>query len=165
MNQEPTPDELQQLVSLIEEATAVGQSATEFSAKRLRVCVDVGRMLNGWKQRIPKGKWSDWTKQHLPAELKERSRQMWMKLADKEAEGNLDLSSARGLRQAYQMAGLLPESGGTGTKATAAPTSYLTHLARLTAALEAIDVDTLTNEEKATLKQRFEPVSQFVRKL
>lgn len=160
MNAKPEiqPEEIEKLIALVNEANHVASSAASMSAERLRKCVQVGSILTKWKEAIPKGQWQTWIDSHLPPDLNERTRQRWMKLSTLDAQGRLDLESARGLRHAYQLAQLLPEGDSTGTKQTTSKPSYLTHLARLIASLHEINVQNLTQSERTDLKQRLAPL-------
>lgn len=160
---EPSPDELDRITRLISEANSVADSAVDFSGQRLRICIEVGSLLIEWKARFKHGQWMKWAEGHLPG-LEATARQRWMALAAKHKSGGLDITTARGLRQAYIMAGLMPGGSGSSKGSNAKP-SYLTHLAKLVAALQGIEVTSLTLEQRATLRLRFEPVSQFVRQL
>ena len=162
---EPTPEELQQLTALVQEASSTGFSASAMSGQRVKLCVDIGRTLNGWKERMPHGQWMRWTSEHLPSDLSKATRERWMALADRCDTGRLDISTARGLRQAYEMAGLLPDRQSAGTKASTTEPSYLTHLTRLLVVLGGIEVDALTDGERITMKARLDPILIFVRKL
>lgn len=153
----PSPLEIQQLAELIKEANQAGDSATAFSASRLRACVEVGSKLIHWKTAIPRGEWGSFLGQHFP-DLVERTSQRWMRLAEAEASGRLNLETARGLRHAYQLAGLLPDADSSNTKSSAKPTTWLVHLARLVAGLQHIVLDQLTPRDRNDLKARLKPV-------
>lgn len=159
------PDELAHLLELVTQANFVGSSAAAMSAERLRKCVEVGSILNRWKESIPRGQWQSWLDQHLPEDLNERTRRRWMQLAQLDASNRLDLETARGLRHAYQLAQLLPEGDSTGTKQTTTKATYLVHLARLSAAITAIDITKLSGAEKAELKERLQPILKVLERL
>lgn len=167
MNEPPEPSaaELQELLSLVEEANHVGSSAAAMSAERLRKCVQVGALLLKWKQSIPRGQWQTWLDQHLPDDLNDRTRRRWMQLAQLDAEGRLDLESARGLRHAYQLAQLLPEGDSTGTKQSSNKPAYIVHLSRLLTALGLIKPEDLTTEERNTMKERLAPLLEYEARL
>lgn len=160
----PSPSEIAELSTLIEEATQVGDSATAFSAQRLRTCVLVGDTLNQWKGKIPRGEWGRFIEQHFPA-LPERSCQRWMRLAEASTKGTLNLESARGLRHAYQLAGLLPDSDSSNAKSSPKAVSFVVLIARLVASLQHIVLDHLKPNEKNDLKVRLKPVMDLYQKL
>lgn len=162
---EPSAEELNHLLSLVQEANHVGSSAAAMSAERLRKCVQVGALLLKWKQSIPKGQWQSWLDQHLPDDLNDRTRRRWMQLAQLDSEGRLDLESARGLRHAYQLAQLLPEGDSTGTKQSSTKPAYIVHLSRLLTALGLINPDELTIEERHTMKERLAPLLTYEARL
>lgn len=165
MHPEPTPEEIAAITQLINEATAVGSQAVAFSAQRLSVCVDIGERLLEWKKRLGHGHWEKFTAEHWP-ELPSSTRQRWLRLAQAKASGRLNLESARGLRHAYVLAGILPDTGeGTNAKGGASTVNYLVHIARLVAALQHIDLRSLNAHDRATLKERLQPVIQLDREL
>ena len=89
-----------------------------------------------------------------------------MRLAQAKASGRLNLDSARGLRHAYVLAGILPDTGeGTNAKSTAATVNYLVHIARLVAALQHIDLNALSPHDRSTLRERLQPVITLAAKL
>lgn len=159
-----TEDQIKELATLIAQATEAGDSATSFSAHRLRICVDVGRRLTQAKMLIPRGQWEQWCSDHLP-DLPERSRQRWMRLAEADAKGCLDLESARGLRHAYTLAGLLPDGDGNHGRQAEKPVSYVVHIARLVSNLQRINIDALSPGERNELKTRLAPVTAFMGRL
>jgi len=159
----PSKSEIEALAQLIQEASAVGNSATAFSAQRLKVCVEVGEKLREWKKAIPRGQWGKFVGDHFPT-LPERTSQRWMRLAETKATGRLKLDTARGLRHAYQLAGLLPDAESSKTQGEKVE-SHVVHIARLVAALQHIQLDLLTPSERNELKIRLKPVALFIEKL
>jgi len=160
---EPSSVELNELKELISQASKVGDQSTAFAAQRLKVCVSIGEKLNAWKDGIPKGQWRFWLDEHFP-ELEERSGQRWMRLAEMSKQGTLNLESARGLRHAYQLAGLIPDSDGSATKQSAKGATFTAHIARLVAALQHITLDSLTISERNELRLRLKPVVDLYQK-
>lgn len=161
----PTAAEIAEITKLIESANNVGSQAVAFSAERLRVCVAVGERLLEWKKQLGHGNWEQFTSEHWP-ELPESTRQRWIRLAQAKASGRLNLDSARGLRHAYVLAGILPDTGeGTNAKSTASTVSYLVHIARLVAALQHINLSALSPHYRSTLRERLQPVITLAAKL
>lgn len=157
---QPTEKDICKLKELLSEAEVIGSSAAGFSAQRLRSCVKIGSILLEWKAVIKPGQWESWLQEKIP-ELAERTRQRWMRLADSERKGTLDLESTRGLRHAYVLAGLLPDAPESNAKSSSKPVNYLVHIARLVAALQHIDHARLTEAERLTLRERLQPVLAF----
>lgn len=163
--EKPTAAEIAEITQLIQSANSVGSQAVAFSAERLQVCVEVGERLLEWKKQLGHGHWLEFTAEHWP-DLPGSTSQRWIRLAQAKASGRLNLDSARGLRHAYVLAGILPDTGeGTNAKSSAATVNYLVHIARLVAALQHIDVRTLTPPERSTLRQRLQPVLSFANQL
>ncbi len=162
---EPTAAEIDEITRLIHSANNVGSQAVAFSAERLRVCVEVGERMLEWKKQLGHGHWLQFTSDHWP-DLPGSTTQRWMRLAQAKASGRLNLESARGLRHAYVLAGILPDTGeGTNAKTCAAAVNYLVHIARLVAALQHINLRTLTAHERSTLRERLQPVIKLEREL
>ncbi len=162
---QPTESEIREITTLIASANNVGSQAVAFSAERLRVCVDVGERLLLWKKKLGHGAWEKFTSEHWP-ELPASTRQRWLRLAQAKASGRLNLDSARGLRHAYVLAGILPDTGeGTNAKNSAAAVNYLVHIARLVAALQHIDVAKLNARDRSTLRERLQPVIALEKQL
>lgn len=157
---EPLPTEVEELKSLLDEANKVGASAAAFSAERLRVCISIGSKLTEWKKLIPHGQWQAWLNDRVP-DLVERTRQRWMRLAQTHAQGRLDLDSAHGLRHAYQLAGLLPEATGSTSKTSTKDTSYVVHVARLTASLRLINITELNAQQRLEIREKLKPILDF----
>ncbi|WP_395753347.1 hypothetical protein [Prosthecobacter sp.] len=154
----PTADQIEEITRLIESANDVGDQAVAFSAARLKVCVDVGERLNAWKKQLGHGRWEAFADEHWP-DLTKHTRTRWQQLAIAKASGRLNLDDARGLRHAYVLAGILPDTApADNTKSTAKQRSYLVHIARLVAALQHIDIKTLKPVERSTLAERLKPV-------
>lgn len=161
----PTQAEIAEITRLIESANKVGSQAVGFSAERLRICVTVGERLLEWKKQLGHGQWEQFTSEHWP-DLPSATRQRWLRLAQAKASGRLNLDSARGLRHAYVLAGILPDTGeGTNAKSTAPVVNYLVHIARLVAALQHVDLRSLSPQDRSTLRERLQPVLALAQKL
>lgn len=155
----PSAEDVEALNRLISEANKIGDSAAAFSAQRLRSCVQIGSTMLAWRGLMARGEWENWCEEHLP-ELKERSRQRWMRLATLDKEGKLDLESARGLRHAYRLANLLPDND-SGSAKTNQRTNYLVHLSRLIRSLDLMDLEALKPRELSDLRERLVPIVKF----
>lgn len=157
----PTNEEVNEINKLIQSAEVVGTKAVDFSAERLRVCLHIGECLARWKKDLGHGQWEAFANERI--KIGERARRSWMKLAHAQATGRFDVSTANGLRHAYMLAGILPDSQRKEAEAAAkvAPTNYLVHLTRLLAALAAMDVPSLTDAERMQVKARLKPVANI----
>lgn len=151
-------EEIEEISKLISEAQDAGDNSTAYAAERVRQCVQIGELLQTAKAKVGHGNWERFAAEKWPDVLK-TTRSRWMKLAEAKQAGRLDLESARGLRHAYQLAGLLPDPGeGTNAKGAPKQCSYLVHVARLVASLQGIELEKLSAPEKATLRERLNPV-------
>ena len=161
----PTPEQIEELTKLIHEANNVGSAAVAYSAQRVRVCVAVGERLAEWKKLIGHGHWEQFADTHWP-DLDKTTRTRWQKLAAAKAAGRLDLDCVRGLRHAYMLAGILPDTDPKdGSKPSAKSGGYLMHIARLVSALQVIDLDRLNAGDRSTLILRLRPVVQIYERL
>lgn len=155
---QPTANEIKELTKLIESANSAGHQAVAFSGERLRVCVQVGETLNEWKKQIGHGKWESFVEEHWP-DLTKNTRSRWQQLAIAKAKGRLNLDTARGLTHAYKLAGIIPDTeAASNAKPTTKCESYLLHIARLVAALQGVDIKTLSARDRSTLAERLQPV-------
>ena len=153
----PTPEEIREISDLIASAHNVGGQAVAFSAERLKACIEIGDRLNAWKKQLGHGKWEAFTTQHFP-QLPSSTRTRWQKLAAASSAGRLDLSNARGLRNAYILAGILPEAEPIAKEGKLGVVSYLIHFARALAALKDVALDKLSADETRMLKDRLRPI-------
>ena len=160
----PTPDEIRRISELITAANTVGGKAVEFSAERLKTCVAIGEQFLEWKKQVGHGKWEAFASEHFP-QLPSSTRARWQQLATAKQSGRLDLSSARGLRHAYILAGIIPDTEPAPKGETEEPVSYLIHIARTQAALARIALDELAPDEAALLKERLRPIAALFDKL
>ncbi len=155
---EPTIEEIEEISQLIAQATDSGEQAATFSAIRMRQCVMIGDRLKEFKIKVGHGKWESFAEDKWPG-LTKNTRTRWMRLAEVNAKGLLDLESARGLRHAYMLAGLLPDPGdGPNLKGAQTKGNYLVHIARLVAALQHVDIESMSAPDKNTLRERLAPV-------
>lgn len=157
-------DDIAKIRELIAQADQFGSSQAAQAAHRLRICVEVGGMFETWKKSIPRGQWETWCDEQFP-DFNKVTRCRWMRAYTMHAAGRLDLESARGIRHAYSLIGILPDSETSGIKAAKAPDSWLTHLARLVRSLQLINLDDLSEPEKNTLAERLEAITKFIAKL
>lgn len=163
--QQPTADQIEELRKLIEAANNVGDQAVAYSGQRLRTCLEIGQRLNAWKKQLGHGRWEEFAEEQWP-ELSKPTRTRWQQLATARDNGRLDLENARGIRHAYVLAGIIPDTAeSSNTKGSSKTCSYLVHIARLVAALQAVDVSRLSAKDRATLAERLQPVLKLHERL
>lgn len=159
---EPSAAELEELKHIVEEATKIGESTIDYLTQRLQSCIRVGEKLIEFKKRMPHGQWLPWLETNADklstTPTTSRTFQRWMTLAKKVADGTLDVTNAKSLRQAYQLADMLPDVEDSKSKNGAAEPLYLTHALRLAAALKQIDVTRLSDDLRESLKSRLQPI-------
>lgn len=159
-----SPDEIEQLRQLILQADQFGSNQAAQAAHRLRICIEVGGKLKSWKDTIPRGQWETWCDEMFP-DLNKVTRCRWMRVHEMHAAGKLDLESSRGIRHAYSLIGILPDSEASGNKSTKTADTWLTHLTRLMHSLELIQIEDLSEPDKNNLAARLDAVTKFTIKL
>lgn len=154
LSQSITLPELLHKIAIAEEAL---HDATKVAGQRLAAVLNAGSALIVMKGGVRHGEWLPWMEEHLEG-ITPRTAQKWMKLADMHRQGKVDLHSARGARQAYILAGIIPEVSSTGSKRASVTVDYVLHLNRLELALRKMDLANMTPEDKAVMKGRLEGV-------
>lgn len=157
-------DDIAGLRALIQEADLFGSNQAAHAAHRLRICIEVGGKLESWKTAIPRGQWETWCDETFP-DFNKVTRCRWMRVHAMHAAGKLDLESSRGIRHAYSLIGILPDSEASGTKSTKTADTWLTHLTRLIHSLELIPIENLSEQDKNALAERLDAVGKFTIKL
>lgn len=166
-SQELSDAEISDLIESITLANVAGDETCGFAIQRLERCLESGEKLVAIKTRIPHGKWEGFCEKVL-ARLKDtkvtvRTLQNWMRLYRNRKEGRIDLGTVAGIRQAYQLAGIVPESedSKTGKIGTEQEPLYMVHILRLNACLTKLDTKSLSSDESDTLQERLEPIHRF----
>lgn len=159
-------DEIQRLIAAIKEATGAGEGVVKSAVLRLRLCIDVGGMLSELKAKMKHGQWQRWCEdikgQVETFNVSIRTLRRWMSLHKQNDEGKIDVSSAKGLRHAYQLAGIVPESeDAKSTKPAAQEAPYVIHLLRFAACIPRIDIEAMEVAERTTLRERLEPIHKL----
>ncbi|MBK8037738.1 MAG: hypothetical protein IPK22_11470 [Verrucomicrobiaceae bacterium] len=157
-------EDISGLRSLIQEADLFGSNQAAHAAHRLRICIEVGGKLESWKAAIPRGQWETWCDEMFP-DFNKVTRCRWMRVHAMHSAGKLDLESSRGIRHAYSLIGILPDSEASGNKSTKTADTWLTHLTRLMHSLELIQIEDLSEPEKNNLAERLDVVTKFSAKL
>ena len=162
---------LQDAVTAALDARDQTMAAIEFGIKKI---VDAGALLSVFRDRIPDGDWIAWQEANIVQFTQDRiSRQTvakWIRLAkfDQLYPGKLD--DAVSVRNAYQLAGILPEaeSGGSSQKGNGGG-GYLAELAKtvshLNAQLAQRPLEQWSPSDRQVLKSRIEPLVAIYEKL
>jgi hypothetical protein len=149
-----------ELKKLIEEANSSGSQTMQFAGQRLRLCVRIGRALAVYRKSIGHGGWMEWVKQNGGGITVETARK-WISLARDVDSGRLNLEEARGVRQAYQKAGLLPDPDESASNNPTVERNYLVHIDRFETVLRGIDIKQLTADERQKLAKRLQPIAEL----
>jgi hypothetical protein len=134
-------------------------SHTEAAAiVRINAVIEAGKALTLVKESMKHGEWGPWVKDNLEG-ITQQTATNWMKLhAFHEANGDEIFDEAKSVRQAYKLAGIIPEVSSTGSKRSSATVDYVLHLTRLELALRKMDFTSMAPEDKAVVKGRLEGV-------
>lgn len=160
---EPSEAEIKELRDLVNKATQVGCDTIDFLARRLSWCVTVGERLIEIKKRMPHGRWKRWLEEQVPKLSSEittaRTFQNWMRLAKGVTEGTINIADARSVRQAYQLAEILPEAEANRTKLGTNEPLILTHALRLVSALAILKFDEIDVQTRCILMERLKCIA------
>lgn len=156
-------EELSELQKLISTAYDYGMQCADRGKLRIESCIEAGKKFTEIKKRLGHGKWEGWIESTL--QLSAQSVRKWMKLAAAHAQGTIDLTQAGGIRKAFQLAGIIPDSDGS--KATSAEPQelYMLHAIRLCSALNRLDFATLNQVQREALKERLDMVAMLAKRL
>lgn len=156
--------DLEQLKKLIAEADKTVATTVANAGFRIKLCADIGRGLKHHRQLIGHGGWINWLAENFEGLTHETSRK-WIKLAEAVDSGKLDLDSAKSIRQAYILAGILPDPDESGAGSSSAAPSYLVYLDRFETALRDIDVAKLPASDRQKLRERLKPLASLYAQL
>jgi hypothetical protein len=157
--------EIDALRQMLADAGATGTSAVSFSVKRVKLCAAVGERLTKWKYIVGHGHFKRLLAESIP-DFSYRTAVRWMKLNNAISSG-LDISQARGLRQAYILAGILPQ-GGPGKpqgKPARQAESHVTLIGKLTESLSVVFPHRLSSGERSVLRDLLKPIATFYNRL
>jgi hypothetical protein len=158
MTTETTPD-LEELMRLIKAADELATTTVATAGAQIRACVEAGEKLAEFRKTIGHGQWLNWFMDHIDSVSIDTARR-WMKLAEVYNKGNgINVMSAKSVRQAYQLAGILPEPNDPKTSKGADGVTYLLHAVRLQHALEQINLEQLDEQQRAQLVARLRPIA------
>lgn len=153
-----TPDQVKEACAQAKDALDQAMGAVALSIEKI---LRAGALLRRQQELVPEGEWMGWIEANLSVCY--RTVRNWIKLAYFADRKSVDLENAQTVRQAYVLAGLLPEPG-SATAGSPPPGAYLIQVARVQRSIEAeIAAKPLKDwapAEKQILRDRLEP---FVR--
>jgi hypothetical protein len=163
----PDVVEIQKAIREAKEAVDVTMAHVEMAVGKV---INAGRKLLAMRGQIEHGQWMAWIEENVSSvlEVSYHTTRNWMKLAEFAERRGADLDNAQTVRQAYMLAGILPEpestEGGNSTQG-----NYLVHVARLERAIkaqiEARPLEKWSREDRSVLKKRLEPLVAIFEKL
>lgn len=151
--------QLKELQELIDQADDLGETTVTNAGKQIALCVAAGRKLAQFRKVVGHGQWVDWFADNVKG-ITVRTGQKWTKLAEMVDKG-LDVSNAKSVRQAYLLAGILPEPNDPHPAKASDGVTYLVHVDRLQAALRHIDLKQITDEQRGQLATRLKPIAEL----
>jgi hypothetical protein len=126
-----------------------------------------GVRLAAKRDQLEHGQWLGWVENNLP--ISDQTARNWIKLAHFARIRGDELENASNMRQAYQLAGLLPESEGSGGNSASKGESYLAHLTRSAAQISAeiarTPIDEWPSHKLQSLKERIKPLIELYAQL
>lgn len=156
-------------------ADEAGVRAVECVTDRVKLCVEVGRLLIRKKAEVGHGHFLKWfgeaiacTQVAREMEFSERTARRWMRLAEEFDAGRLKLGEATSLKRVYQLAGVLPEAEegeGGGSGAGSDEPLLLVRLKRMDSMLQSQLVrhplEKWTAPERQLWRARLQPFAAF----
>jgi hypothetical protein len=137
----------------------------------VRAVVEAGQQLKARRDKCEAGEWYEW----LAANVKDCGRETarrWIRLAEFNETHTSRLADATSVRQAYQLAGLLPASEGGSANSCGKSTgadAYLIYLLRsethLSAQIAAQPIEDWPTQRRTELKHRLQPFVELYQRL
>lgn len=156
-------------------ADLAGERAVVSVSERVKLCVEVGRLLLRKKSELAHGHFMKWFGESIECtqiaremQFSDRTARRWMKLAEEFDAGRLKLGEATSLKRVYQLAGVLPEAeegegGGSGPEVD--EPLLLVRLKRMDSMLQSELVrhplDKWTSIERTLWRERLKPFAAF----
>lgn len=159
-DQAQQPISLPELLHRIALAESALTDATKLAGQRLNAVINAGSALLVMKSTLKHGEWQGWVDGNLEG-MTIRTAQNWMKLAKAFREGKVDLSNSKGVRQAYILAGIVPEVSSEGARRVTETVDWRLHTNRADYALRKIPVSGLSNEEATSMLTGLKPIEQY----
>lgn len=157
---------IERIQAAVREAVASRDLAMATIEDGIRRCIAAGELLNAQRKIIAPRNWMAWVETNLP-EISYRTAFKWMKLALVAKSVLAKVESASTIRQAYLLAGLLPESE-PAENGGASP-SWLIQLVRAERAIQSQltpeAIETLGKADREALKDRLKPFVEMYRRL
>lgn len=159
---ELVPKHVAAISEAVDLANTLLKRTMELVPQTIAAMVRAGQLLLVERAEREQGEWMDWLKFNVPNISRETARK-WIRLAVFNKTHAGKLNDATSVRQAYQLAGLLPEaeSGSSSSGKSNDRDAYLVHLLRsqtyLSAQLAAQPLESWPAERKSELKQKLEP--------
>lgn len=163
--------DLAEILDAVREAKGAIAQAAAVIENGLAKVIDAGRKLRAKRELTDHGEWMEWLEVNVlePMEITYETARKWIKLSEFKDTKGAHLDDATSVRQAYLLAGLLPEaesSSGGGGKDTG---NYLVHITRLERAIKgqiaARPIKQWSKQDRVLLKQRLQPLVELFEEL
>lgn len=141
-------------------------SQTEAAALvRINAVIEAGKALTLAKEGMKHGEWGPWVKDNLEG-ISQQTATNWMKMhAFHEANGDSIFDDVKSVRQAYKLAGIIPEVSSGGGKRQTATVDWRLHANRTELALRKIPVATLSADEAGAMLIGLRPIEKYCEEL
>jgi len=160
------PTEVGELQDAIDLATAKVMDAMEAVQEAISAVVRAGQLLRDQRERIGHGGWYAWLdEQHLS--ISRETARKWIRLAEFEETHAERLAEAQTIRQAYVLAGLLPETE-SNPHASSGPNIIATLIKstnHLSARIASRPIEKWSEHERLEVKTRLRPLVEIYERL
>jgi hypothetical protein len=168
---EVIPKDVAEINDAVAQANDLLTKTMELVPQAIKAMIVAGSKLKKKREQIPQGDWYTWLESNVKNCSRETARR-WIRLAEFNETHKGKLNDATSVRQAYQLAGLLPESesgsSSSGGRATDAD-AYLVHLLRsetyISAQIAAQPIDEWPKQRRESLKERLQPLVEIYERL
>jgi hypothetical protein len=132
--------------------------------------IKAGRLLKAQRGEAAHGEWQAWIEANItePTGLTYRTTRNWVKLAEAHDRG-IPIETAQSVRQAYILAGLLPEPESTTASSAPQQSNYLVHISRLErtikAQLNAQPIEQWSQADRQALRTRLKWIADLLDRL
>jgi hypothetical protein len=149
------------IIDAVQEVLRAEDSAKAAVQDLITLKIRAGQMLIAKREELEHGDWMPWCAEQLPISYETANR--WIGLFNFARKNPDALDDAKSVRQAYVLAGLLPESqGGNGSGGSSqSPDAYLTLLVRgathLSAEIAKRPLIEWPDQDRCALRDRLKP--------
>jgi hypothetical protein len=168
MQTEIVPSIVSDLHQAIAEAERLAHQAVSFAGAAINAAIAAGELFRKARKDVGRGDWQLWVESNCPM-ISYSTATRWMKLSEIKERDGIDVECASSVRQAYILAGLLPEPEGGSGKSESAACNYLVHVSRLERALrtqlQSAPLASWAASDRDALRDRLRPLVEIYNRL